>query len=179
LSQLTNYFNVKFHTKPYLKKYFEAMYGDPLIFTTNNLFGVVFASLLERPLELKQSPDKLRMRVDVYEQLMEVHCPINFLTRNIYGFEVKAEHVISLNKLFEERFDEDLFRFCFPFGLTNGIERKEALELFCNAYGLEIDVHITWDALKQKEYRFRKNMETSFPKVSSPKQANVQFALAL
>jgi hypothetical protein len=170
---------VKFHTKPYLKKYFEKLYGDPLIFTTNNFFGVVFASLLERPLELKQSPDKIRMRVDVYDVLMEVHCPMTFLTRNIYGFEVKGEHVISINKLFEERFDEDLFRYCFPFSLTNDIERKEALELFSNAYGLEIDVDITFDALQKKEYRFRKNQESLFPKVSTQKQANVQFALAL
>lgn len=154
------------------------MYGSPLIFTLDNHFGVMFAALLERPLEIKKSEDKIRMRVDVYDTVMEVHCPMNFLKRNIYGFEVKNEHVISLNKLFEERFDEDLYRFCFAYQLS-GREKKEAIEMFCNAYGLEFDVDVTYESLRKKEWRFSKNIETSFPQVSQTKAANVQFALAL
>jgi hypothetical protein len=43
---------------------------------------------------------------------MEIHLPITFLTERRGGFAISDAHTITINKLFENRFEEDLWKFC-------------------------------------------------------------------
>jgi hypothetical protein len=167
------YFSLQVLTKPYLKKYFNRLYGDPLIFTEKNYFGITLMPHLERPADLQRKKEFIRLRVDRYDASLIVHCPMTFLTRNKYGFAISDESTISINKLFEERFDEDLFRFCSMLNLV-GIDRKDAIEEFCSIYNLDMEFDISYEALQKKEYRFRKNMDFSFPQLSTQKKQFVQ-----
>jgi hypothetical protein len=69
------------------------------------------------------------------------------------------EHsIISFNKFFEERFEEDLCKHC-ELAMIYKVEIKKSLEEFCWRHHIEIDRDITFDALKKKEYRHRESLK--------------------
>ncbi|MEJ7830818.1 MAG: hypothetical protein WKF91_21615 [Segetibacter sp.] len=159
------HFELTIPTKPYLKKYLQALYGEPLFFTINNHFGICIAAFLWRPIQFHHRKELLKIRTDKFEDKLTINLPMAFLTARQSGFYISDNHIITLNKLFENRFEEDLWRFCMAMNLRKR-ETKDAIEDFCYVYKISIDDDITFEALKKKEWRFRKKMEISAPQVS-------------
>lgn len=151
------YFTVKILTKPYIKKYLQAIYGDPLVFTTKNFFGSILIGLLDKSSPSRESKKVLRMRLDKFTTTLEVYCPTWFLREHKYGFNISEAHMVAMNKLFEQRFTEDLYKFCHVLNIC-GVNLDDALEEFCRCHKIELDVDATMDGLKQKEYRYRKHL---------------------
>jgi hypothetical protein len=154
------FFSITIQTKPYLKKYLQSLYGDPLIFSTENSFGIVVESLLSRPLEDHNNPEVLRQRFDKYTTSLELFIPI----RNIFkrkGFAITQRQILSLNKFFEKQFCEQLLSWC-EMGVIYKVEYKKNIEDFCWRHKILIDAvdeDISFDALKKKEWRARKKKE--------------------
>lgn len=139
------------------------MYGSDLRFTTENLFGITVAAFLEKPLEFHKTKEELRCRTDRYTEPMTIQLHKSFLSkRRSYGFDISDASTISFNKLFETRFNEDLLRWC-ELGVIYKVEYKKNIEDFCMRHKIELEYDITFEAIKKKEYRFRKK---SAPQVS-------------
>lgn len=152
-----NYFTLKILTKPYLKKYIHSLYGRTVIFSSANQFGTIILALLDKPSTIRERKEKIKMKLDEYNVELLIFCPIWFIKKNMYGFDISDNHMISLNKYIEQRFTEDLFKFCYIMNKC-GISLEEAMEEFCKCHNIEIDDDITMDALKKKEYRYRKHL---------------------
>jgi hypothetical protein len=164
------HFDLSVQTKPYLKKYFQTLYGDPahnkqIFFTTDNLFGICIAAFLFRPIKFHHRKEMLRLRTDKFDATLQIHLPITILTERRGGFEISDAHTITLNKLFENRFEEDLWKFCLVENIKE-VETKDALEKFCTLYNIVIDEDITYEAIKKKEWRYRKKMNNCAPQLS-------------
>ena len=165
-------------TKPYLKKYLQALYGETVVVSsgkvdTNKYFGAMLAVLVEKRVNLvRRSAEEIKSRFDKLTVHLEVQLPIWYLKEYKFGNGLSNESAITLTKLFEERFEEELFMFCQLFQMC-GTEIKDSLEMFCNQYNIIIDEDISFDSLKKKEYRFRKNMletEENFRRNCPPKK---------
>ena len=101
----STHFSLVIYTKPYLKKYLHSLYGNPLIFDKDNLFGVTVAAFLDKPLDFHVTKEELRCRTDKYTEKMEVFLPKTILTkRRSLGYDLTDQHTITLNKFFETRF---------------------------------------------------------------------------
>lgn len=162
MKMLAGYFPISLPTKPYLKPYLETLYGNPVIINTQNTFGVIVHSLLTRPRRLHEKKEIISYRVfDKFDTQMKVYLPKWWLEKYEVGHTLEEEQIISLNKFFEERFEEDLTTFC-KLSIVYKVEIKKSLEDFCMRHRIEIEEHITYDALKQKEYRARKASEKMF-----------------
>lgn len=88
---------------------------------------------------------------------MDVHFPRYWAYQYKFKTQLPKCNIIYLNKHFEERFEEDLYKFCLV-QTASGMQIKNALEAFCKLHHIEIEEDITYDALKQKEYRKRKEV---------------------
>lgn len=160
--QLSKHFLVTIPTKPYLKKYLLTKYGDPLLFTREHFFGMVVMAMAEhRGIYEKHNEEISFRRFDKFTTPIQIRFPRWILERSDYGSTIKRANIIMINKLFEERFDEDL---CFFSAVMQaaGLELKEAREEFCRLHNIEIEIDITDEALKKKEYRHRNNEEKKF-----------------
>lgn len=178
---------VTIQTKPYLKKYLHKLYGDPLRFNSDNEFGICIAAFLHTPVsnfrveaetgsqfspvpvlayKSHESKEVLKMRLDTYDAFIDIHLPKTFLTERRGGFEIKDQHIIVINKMFEKKFEAELWSKCLLLNIA-GLENKEALLEVCNLYDIVIDEDITLEALTKKEFRIRKKMELSAPDLSS------------
>jgi len=150
-----NHFPLNIPVKPYIKHYLHALYGSTIIFTPNNYFGIVLASLLQRPLRHHYPPTVLTYRVfDKFDDTLTVYLPKWWLTKYEFGHTLTNNQIISVNKLFEERFEEDLLKACSLAAIYN-VEIKQALEEFCMRHNISIEEHITYETLRKKEYRKR------------------------
>lgn len=175
-TNIPSFFTITVQTKPYIKKYLHAKYGNPLIFSTDNYFGICLAGLLQRPIRVHKKKEALRLRTDRFNAFLEISCPMSFLTNDVLGFDISDSNVISLNKLFEEKFEEELTFYTTILNIC-GVETKDALEDFCKNYDIEIGDDISFDALKKKEYRFRKKYTNISAQVSRENKRVIQNTL--
>jgi hypothetical protein len=155
------YFSIEIPTKPYLKQYLESLYGDPITFSTDNYFGISLLGFLEKKFYRKQTEAITHRQVDRFTSPLKVLLPKWWLTKSDFGTEIPEKNIILLNKLFEERFEEDLCKHCLLFAAV-GVEIKIVIEEFCRIHNIEIETHITAEALKKKEYRYRISKQKEF-----------------
>lgn len=191
----TGYFKITIATKPYLKKYLQALYGNPLSFNNDREFGMTIAAYLERPIKLhdnatatltkptdteekrttlgtpapliqiRQHQSELTMRLDRFDSLVQINISKRSFTRYSGGLDIQPAHAIVINQLFDKRFTEELYKKAMLLNLI-GLSFTEAYKAFCDQYKIEIPEDITMDALKKKETRFRKKIEQSAHNVS-------------
>lgn len=154
---MKSHFGITIPTKPYLARYLEALYGSPIVFSTGNYFGTSLLGYLNTRLYV-QTESVTYQKFNNFNTPLTVLLPRYWLTARQYKTELTQGNVIYLNKHFEEKFDEDLTRHCQTMKLL-GMQFKNALESFCVLYNIEIDVDITYDNLKQKEFRQRSRAE--------------------
>ena len=193
----SGYVRITIATKPYLKKYLHALYGNPLSFKNDREFGMTIAAFLERPLRLKdtapnhysvtlpgklikeqattapapmaiqihQHRSELTMRLDRFDSDVQINISKRSFTRYSGGLDIKPEHAIVINQLFDKKFSEELWKKCTLLNLL-GLQWIECYKAFCDEYNIEIPEDITMDALKKKENRFRKKVEENAPNLS-------------
>lgn len=186
------YFKITIATKPYLKKYLQSLYGNPLSFKNDREFGMTIAAYLERPhklndnlkatpvtqqdkpaknipaplTQIRQHQSELTMRLDRFDSLVQIQINKRLFTRYSSGLVIQPAHAIVINQLFDKRFTEELYKKSSMLNLFGGLPWTEAYKAFCDQYKIEIPEDITMDALKKKENRFRKKIEQSAHNVS-------------
>jgi len=154
-----SYYPLIIPTKPYIKQYLQALYGNPVIFNSSNSLGIILVALLERPFKSHKRKDILSFRVfDKFDTPMHTYLPKSWLKNYKYGHTLSDQNIIALNKFFENQFEEDLYKAC-ELARIYKVELKKAMEEFCWRHCIEIEEHISFEALKKKEYRFRIEQE--------------------
>lgn len=158
-----SYYTIGIPTKPYLKKYFQTLYGKPIVFDRDNYFGTSLTGYLERKFFTRQSADLKYRHFDNFCDVLIVHMPGWWLKQSHFATDIPVGNVIAINKHFEERFEEDLVKFVRVMQLA-GIQIKSALEKFLEAHDIEVDEDITYDAIKKKHQRKREKFNKLYCK---------------
>lgn len=165
MSSTKKSFSISIPTKPYLKKYIETVYGNPVNFSTKDYFGMTIALSLKKPIRNKEGQPVKKMRFDSFTSNFILKASTSWFGHSDYNLAVDENQALTVNKLMEQKFEEDLYNFCTQLSLV-GVETKDALHLFCEQYNLEIDEDIAFEALKKKEYRYRKDLEKNCAELS-------------
>lgn len=74
------------------------------------------------------------------------------------GYDIPRDKAIHINRFLEASFDKDLYTYCQANIRQHSRYRGYALaiEAFAQLHDIDIDIDITFDALKKSEYRYRK-----------------------
>ena len=156
---LENYFPLAIKTKRFLRPYLEALYGNPVCFSFNSTLGTILAGLLERPYKTHKRKDLIQFRVfDKFDKDLIIYLPKSWLKEYKVGHSLSDHSIVAFNKFFENMFEEDLYKFC-ELARSYKTETKLAIEDFCMRHHISIEEDITYDCLKQKEFRFRKEQQ--------------------
>lgn len=155
-------FGITIPTKSYLRKYIHTRYGYPVQINNKTLIGVVILAILEKKKAYyRGSRSAMQGVYSSYCDKVELSIPKSYITGNIYGLNVSTEKAIMVNRYFEQQFIEDLYNFC-RYNLTDSGKHPGydvSIYKFAERHKIEIDVDITFEALKKMEYRYRKNIE--------------------
>lgn len=161
-----NTFTLRIPVKTYIKKYLGKLYGEEVIpaqMETN--IGFVVLMTISSRLEGKVCRGYNNQFQNPYQSSVTFTVPFHYfyLTKK----ELSIHTVILLNRYFETKFEEDLCRFIDSFMIRGGTY-KAAIEAFAELYNIDIEEDITYEALKKKDYRFRKKNENLFLRRLSP-----------
>lgn len=141
-------------TKCYIRKYFNCLYGDPIALTHKCDFGdTLLTKFLTAPI-IRVNKKELAIAFKDYDDKLTFQFPIDMMHR--LETEPSQQQIFGINRYLENVFETDLCMFvaCANFF---GIERKISIERFASMHRISIEEDVTYEALKQKEYRFRKN----------------------
>jgi hypothetical protein len=169
MSQPGKYYSLHIPTKTYLRKYITSIYGDPIVINTSHYFGLTIIAFLERKFFFRQKQTVVHQKFDVLNDQLTIKLPTWWMKQSHFGTDIPQQSIIYINKLFEERFEEDLSKFCAVYNAV-GVEYKDAREEFCKLYNIELEEDITGEALKKKEYRYRENSLKNFIAKLSPEK---------
>lgn len=153
LMQLSAY-TLSVPTKTYIRKYFNCLYGDPILLSHKSDFGdTILTKLLTCPI-IRVNKKELAIASKDYSEKIAFQVPIDMIHR--LETELTHQQVYGINRYLENVFETDLCMFvaCANFF---GIERKVSIERFASMHKISIEEDVTYEALKQKEYRYRKN----------------------
>lgn len=142
-------------TKCYIRKYFNCLYGTPLQLSYKSDFGdTILTKLQTSPIMARVNKKELAIAFKDFNDTLTLQLPIDMLHR--METELNQQQIYNINRYLENVFETDLCMFvaCASFF---GIERKISIERFASMHRITIDEDVTYEALKQKEYRFRKN----------------------
>lgn len=157
-------------------KYITTLFGDTIKATNKTLIGGFALLALEKNTYENRHPEQVASYQDLTDH---IYIQISKWQFERMGFEVNPVSVYNFNKLLESCFDYELYAFCRLHvrydveGKVISSSYKTALEAFAEHYGLEMyaDVgaspDITYDALKQKEFRYRRKMNEKKTSYSS------------
>jgi len=151
------YFSIHLPTKPHLKKYLEAKYGNPVIFQMDSYFGLIIAAVIEKNVYADRNKEVIHRAFDIYKEPIIIHLPISWLKNYRYGTDVSEKHVVYINKLIESSFEDELYMHCAVATIYNQ-QRKIAIENFCAGYNIDIETDVSFENLKKMEYRYREKI---------------------
>lgn len=152
------FYTVTIPTKPHIKNFIACLYGDPVRITNTNSLGVFLVGVLSKKNFSVQAKPGVKGRY--LQQLTDkITCTAPLSKMAQYGYIMRGDHYIHLNRYFEAIFEEHLY-----FWVKNRTDRskrfcgsEEAIYSFMDAYNLHQTVK--FETLLKIEYRFRKELE--------------------
>ena len=104
-------FKVKFMTKPYLLKYLQYMYGDPIRLTSYSPLRKEITILLEKNIFPRHSKAQLQYKLTGYKSECTLLVPYSWLKKREFGTGISEKNVVSLNEYLQDRFEMQFFIF--------------------------------------------------------------------
>lgn len=140
--------------KAYIKKYYSAIYGNPVVLNHLTDFGdTILTKMSTTPLSQINKTILNQFDRD-YNDTLKFQLPIDTFFR--IDHELTRQQVYSINRYLENVFETDLHMLVAVAGVF-GVEKKLAIERFVSRFDIQLEEDITYEALKQKEYRYRKS----------------------
>lgn len=154
---------IRIPTKTYLRKYITAK--NSLDLTYNSTLGTIILCLLDKKSHnINMNEKAMESRLQYMNDRITFTTSINTLFYK--GLVLTTDKIIAINRYMENAFLEDLHHWCtkdlpgkaiIDRGWIRGIDLS--IESFAKNYGIELDVDISYDALKKAEYRYRKRLQ--------------------
>lgn len=154
---MSSHFSISIPTKPYLKKYLHANYGDPAVFGFDDEFGPFIALALDKNVFSDRNYQVIHKAFDKYTEQLTCFLPKSWIKHYRYGTGIAPKKVVALNKLLEKFFEKELAMYC-KVHTKHKVERKTAIEDFCKDNGIDIEYDITFENLKKTEFRYRQKI---------------------
>lgn len=140
--------------KGYVKKYFSCIYGDPISLNHKTDFGdTILTKLITSPI-IRVNKKELNIAFKDFNEKLSFQIPIDMLHR--LDPVPSDQQVYGINRYLENVLETDLC-VCVAVGSFFGVEKKILIERFCQKFDIRLEEDISYEAIKQREYRFRKS----------------------
>lgn len=148
------HYKIHLATKPYLKKFLHAIYGDPLFIDPATDFGDIIITKLSSDLHCNLDKHDIDVRMNRLTDKVTMFLPIHWWYK-LKCNQLSQHQVIRINRYFENVFEKEMHEVVQRAHSWMGIERQIAIECFAENHKIELDKDITFEGLKKMEYRYR------------------------
>jgi hypothetical protein len=144
-------YQVTLPVKTYIAKYFAHLHGLPIPLSHQDDFGdSILTKLSTRPL-IRPSKFDRNITMGYFTTALKLQVPMHMY----YRLETITDaHIININRFLENTF-ETAFCTWVMCQVAAKVQRKIAIEQFCEGYGIDIEIDVPYETLKKMEYRAR------------------------
>lgn len=153
------FYTIHLPVKTYVRKYLETIYGNPIFIDGKTIFSDIILSKLSSNLTSFLPATDLDTRLNRFADKVDIKIPIHYWYR--LEKNVTQHTIVRINRYFENCFESDLHKHVDLQVRYVNAERKAAIESFAAEHKLDVEVDITFEAMKKMEYRHRKEKENS------------------
>lgn len=143
-------------TKAYLRKYIYAEYGQPLELNYLTTLGNLVLCMLGNELfSINMNNNDKDSRIQYMNDTIEFMAPIS--TMRYKGHSLSKDRIIAINRFIEDDFVAKMSLYVQK-NLKSRTWRpgyKDAIYAFAEENGIEVEIDITFEALKKAESRYR------------------------
>lgn len=151
--------------KTHIKKFVTATLGAPIIVDLKTDTGFVILSTLTSRLEGKVPRGSIDHWEDRYKDKLTFRIPIHYFS--ISKKETSPFTFVLLNRYFENLFEKE-FNIFVGKKKNEGATIKKCIEDFLDQYGIDLEIDISFDAIKKSEWRYRKTLSNKVSRNLSP-----------
>lgn len=149
------YFTVSMPCKPYIQKYAEVLFGNPVPAHNNSTIGCFVKACLEK--NFYSSYTFTQSFIDAhYTGRLQMQISEWQFAR--VGHSLSTEKVKEINRFLENMFEEHMFMYVGVHHKDGETERKKVIDHFASMHNIATEVDITLEALVKTEYRQRKKV---------------------
>jgi hypothetical protein len=154
-----NHYSVNLPTKAYLCRYVQAIYGHEIdkkvIIDPQTDFGDLIFTKMASNIHCNLSPCEVNSKLSRMPETLQLKIPMHWF-RKLPVKDLSPHQIIRINRHLENLFEKDLCDIVSRAHDIMGIDRKTAIECFAVNHGIQLEYDITFDGLKQMEFRYRK-----------------------
>lgn len=168
------FYTIHLPVKTYIRKYLEQRFGNPIVIDGKTIISDIVLSKLSSKLNSKLPPTDIDTRLNRFTDQIPIRIPFHYW----YSLEKTfSQHsIVRINRFFENSFEEDLHKHVdLQMRYIPKMERKTAIESFAAEHRLDIELDITFEAMKKMEYRHRQEKENSKKSLSGLSRAISMF----
>lgn len=138
--------------KTYIAKYFTHLYGHPIPLSHQDDFGdSILTKLSTAPLIRPTKYDR-NITMRYFKTAVKLQVPMHMFYR--LENKITDAHIININRFLENTFETSFCTWVLCQAAAK-VQRKTAIEQFCDAHDIDLEIDITYEALKKLEYRDR------------------------
>jgi hypothetical protein len=153
------HFSIHLPTKAYLCAYVRTLYGtnqQHIHLDPSSDFGDLIISKLASQIHCDLKPGEMDSRLFRLNDSLHLKIPIHWI-RKLPATDLTRHQIIRINRTLENMFEHDLCDIVSRAHDIMGIDRQVAIACFAENHGIQLEHHITFEALKKMEYRYRFN----------------------
>ena len=152
------YKKIPLKVKPYVRKYIDARYPGHIRLSSTDIIGYIILSLLEKPNNFyRENKNVLHDRHLSFTDTITVLLPKDNIMLYESGTFELPHTAILINNFLHQVIMGIMYSYCQVYS-TVGRTQRQAIEDFCKKYNIELGLDITYDAMRQAEFRQRKSL---------------------
>jgi hypothetical protein len=153
------HYTIHLPCKAYLCKYVQTIYGQGKESNTIHIdpstdFGDLIITKLSATIHCNTPPGEMDAKLFRMTDRILLKIPMHWM-RKLPMKELTKHQIIRINRSLENMFERDLCDIVSRAHDMLGIDRQTSIECFASNHGIQLEHHITFEALKKMEYRFR------------------------
>lgn len=153
-----NHYSIQLPTKAYLCRYVQTIYGQgsdkTVTIDPTSDFGDLIFTKLSSNIHCNLSPVEVNHKLSRLPDKIKMQIPFHWF-RKLPVKDLSPHQVIRINRHLQNIFERDLCEIVFRAHYFLGIDRQTAIECFAHNHGIQLEVDVTFEALKKMEYRYR------------------------
>jgi hypothetical protein len=117
-------------------------------------FGDIVFTKMASNIHCHLKPSDMGSRLTRLNDHLVLKIPMHWM-RKLPTKDLNTHQIIKINRHLENIFERDFCDVVSRAHTIFGVDRQTAIECFCNNHGIQLEIDITFEALKKMEYRNR------------------------
>ena len=164
---MSKYHTVSLPVKPHIKKYVETVEGGAINFSGKSMLCTIIRAFMQNNnstgLSARQKASALSLRTASVDVLVHPKCVYTIGN----SVRLTPDCILHINAYLQDAFERDFKKYIDRYIVREGRYKgyKDAIYAFADAFNIVLEEDISYDGLKQLDFRIRKKEENFFSKI--------------